>query len=320
MSVRWRTGALGSMNVTMLTYPKTSEGSIAIIGEKGDGAGRRGGGEPDRALGVHRFGPDDGGWSRGELRTTSVYGFGHPLYYDDVISSRSGARPRRHRRPGGARSAGDPDRHLSLRQRRPSGGAPLESGAPAPAGGPMSRPHPPARGARRKGIILAGGAGTRLLSDHPWVCKQLLPVYDKPMIYYPLIGADAGGIREILVISTPQDLPAFQRLLGDGAPVGASSLSYAEQPAPEGLAQAFLIGEEFIGDEPACLILGDNIFYGHDLERRRSARAASANRRHHLRLSRAQIPERYGVVEFDATRARRSPSRRSRRSRGPTTR
>jgi glucose-1-phosphate thymidylyltransferase len=148
-----------------------------------------------------------------------------------------------------------------------------------------------------KGIILAGGSGTRLLPLTKSISKQILPVYDKPMIYYPLSLLMLAGIKDILIISTPRDLPMIEGVLGDGSELGIS-LSYKEQPSPDGIAQSFILGEEFIGDSPVCLILGDNIFYGHDLvphlEKAAALKDGACIFAYHV-----SDPERYGVVAFD---------------------
>lgn len=152
-----------------------------------------------------------------------------------------------------------------------------------------------------KGIVLAGGSGTRLYPITKGISKQLIPIFDKPMVYYPISVLMLAGIRDILIISTPQDLPGFKRLLGDGSDYGVN-FSYAEQPSPDGLAQAFLIGEEFIGDDSVCLVLGDNIFHGSHFGRmlREAVRTAEEEHKATVFGYRVNDPERYGVVEFDA--------------------
>lgn len=152
-----------------------------------------------------------------------------------------------------------------------------------------------------KGIVLAGGSGTRLYPITKGISKQLIPIFDKPMVYYPISVLMLAGIRDILIISTPQDMPSFQRLLGDGSDFGVR-FEYAVQPSPDGLAQAFIIGEEFIGDDSVCLVLGDNIFHGSKFAEtlREAVRTAEENRRATVFGYHVSDPERYGVVEFDA--------------------
>lgn len=153
-----------------------------------------------------------------------------------------------------------------------------------------------------KGIVLAGGSGTRLYPITKGISKQLIPIFDKPMVYYPISVLMLAGIREILIISTPQDLPAFQRLLGNGSDYGVR-FEYAEQPSPDGLAQAFIIGEKFIGEDSVCLVLGDNIFHGSNFKHllREAVKTAEKDNKATVFGYRVNDPERYGVVEFNET-------------------
>jgi len=154
-----------------------------------------------------------------------------------------------------------------------------------------------------KGLILAGGSGTRLYPITKCVSKQLMPVYDKPMIYYPLSTLMLAGIQEVLIVTTPEDLPRFEKLLGNGSDIGMK-FEYVAQPSPDGLAQAFILGKNFIGDDDACLILGDNIFYGHRISEMLSIAVKNAKNKKLATVFgyHVQDPERYGVVDFDATR------------------